>query len=748
LTRRIRGKLRPFFGAEFLQPRLFMHSFRRLFIFSFTAALATAQTKPTAEVSSEEPLHLERLVVSTAPYAREQGAIAQPVSVLDGNRLAQQQATSLGELLAGETGVSSTYFGPGASRPIVRGLGGDRLKVLENSVGTIDASITSPDHAVSLDPLLIERVEVVRGPAALLYGGNAVGGVVNVITHRIHETLPAELIAGRFEVRTQSVNDEESAGLVLEGAIGSVAWHLDGFRRETGDLSIPGFAESARQRAAEEAHEHEEDHDDEEHEEDAETYGTVPNTAIKSEGGSAGLTWVGNAGHVGFAWSGFNSFYGVPSGAHSHEEHAHEDEVEDDDHAEEELGDETVHIDLVQRRFDAQGALTRETGLLRGAKFKIGSAEYRHQELEGDEIGTVFRNRGYDARVELLHQPLAAFTGAVGWQGGRSDFEAIGDEAFVPPSRTTNQALFLFEELPAGAVTWQFGGRIETQKITLRDGSVSSRRDDLFSASTGAVWKLDNTWTLGLSLARSERAPNAQERFADGPHIGTSAYEIGDPNLGIETSTALDLTLRKRAGFVTGAVTLFANRFNGFVFEQPTGLFAVAHDDHFHFEDADHPEAEAGLAVYRYTQTNAQFQGVEAEVILHLHESGANTLDLHLAADTVHGKETDTGNSLPRITPHRTKVGLDWIHGPFNLGTEVQFVAAQNRIAAHELPTDGYTLVSAYTSYRLTTGRVTWTLFARGTNLGNEEARVHTSFLKDIIPLPGRSVNIGARLSF
>ncbi|MFM1851264.1 MAG: hypothetical protein RIS54_948 [Verrucomicrobiota bacterium] len=713
------------------------------FRISLFTLLATATVAAQTADSSDEPLHLERLVVSTSPYARDANEVAQPISVLDGARLAQRQATSLGELLSGETGVSSTYFGPGASRPVVRGLGGDRLKILENSVGTIDASVTSPDHAVSLDPLLIERVEVVRGPAALLYGGNAVGGVVNVITHRIHEARPEAALEGRFEARTQSVNDETSAGLVLEGGAGAFAWHLDGFRRDTGDLQIPGYAESARQRAAEEAHEHgDEDHDDEESEEAAEALGSVPNTAVKSDGGSVGLSWIGNSGYVGVAWSGFNTLYGVPSGAH---DHAHEDE----DHAEEPAYEEAgVTIDLVQRRIDVQGALTRETGFLRGAKFKFGSADYRHQELEGAEIGTIFRNRGYDARVELLHQPLAEFTGALGWQGGRNDFEAIGDEAFVPPSRTTNQALLIFEELPAGTVTWQFGGRLESQKIALRDGSGLTRRDDLLSLSSGLVWILDEHWSLGASLARSERGPNAQERFADGPHIGTNAYEIGDPNLGLETSTALDLSLRRRAGFVTGALTVFANRFDGYVYEQPTGLFAVEHDGTVEFVDTDDPEAEGGLAVYRYRQTDAQFQGVEAELVFHLHESSANALDLHLAADTVVGKDTANGSPLPRITPRRGRLGLGWTHGPLALGAEAQFVAAQRDVTANELPTDGYTLLSLSASYRLTAGRTTWTLFARGTNLGDEEARIHNSFLKDIAPLPGRSVNAGVRVSF
>lgn len=704
-----------------------------------TAGFTAAHNARADAADAGEPLHLEPLVVSASPYAREPGELAQPVSVLDGNRLTRQQATSLGELLAGETGVSSTYFGPGASRPIVRGLGGDRLKVLENSVGTIDASITSPDHAVALDPLLIERVEVVRGPAALLYGGNAVGGVVNVITHRIHESRPEQPLAGRFELRTQSGNDEQSAGIVIDGGAGGFAWHLDGFRRKTGDLQIPGHAESARLRATEA------EHDDEEHETGA--FGRVPNTALTADGGAFGLSYIGDAGHIGLALSGYNTFYGVPAGAHSHAAHEHE-HGDEDEHGDESDHSDEVSIDLVQRRLDVQGAFTRDTGLLRGARFKFGSADYRHQELEGTRVGTVFLNRGHDARIELLHQPLAGFNGALGWQGGRSNFEAVGEEAFVPPSRSTNQALFVFEELSSGSVTWQVGARAETQRIILRDGSNTTRRDTLLSGSVGSVWKWTDTWSLGVALARSERAPNAQERYADGPHPGTNAYEIGDPNLGIETSTAIDLTLRKRAGFTTGSLTLFTNRFDGFVFEQPTGLYAVAQDDHFDFVDADHPEAAEGLAVYRFTQTDASFQGFEAELVVHLHNGGPDRLDLFFAADTVRGKETSNGRPLPRITPNRTKVGLEWTRGPFNLGGEVLMVAAQHRITANELPTDGHTLISAHAGYRFATGRTAWDFFLRGTNLGNAEARVHTSFLKDIIPLPGRSVHAGVRMSF
>jgi iron complex outermembrane receptor protein len=739
-----------------------MTLFRSSSFYLLTAAVAAAQTIPASPPghTHDEPLALENIVVTAAPYARSQADIAQPTSVLAGRELNLRQAPTLGELLSGQPGVSSTYFGPGASRPIIRGLGGDRVRILENSLGTIDASIISPDHAVSLDPLLIERVEVVRGPAALLYGGNAVGGVVNVITHRIHTSAPDHALQGRFEVRADTGASEKAAGLVLEGAAGPLAWHVDGYRRTAGDVSIPGYAESAARRAAE-AHEedHEEEHDHEEHEEEeAEAFGFIPNTALRTEGGAAGVSFIGTRGYVGLALSTHRSRYGIPAGAHSHghgehdhdEEHEEHDDHDEDDHAEEEHAHEegAVRIDLRQQRFDLQGELTEAFGPFRGARFKLGTARYRHTELEGDEVGTIFRNRGYDGRVELLHQPLAGFTGAFGWQGARSEFEAIGAEAFVPPSDTTSQALFVFEERELKPVVWQLGARAEKQEISVRDGSGRARDDDLVSLSSGLIWSLGADWTLGTSLARTERAPNAQELYADGAHAGTNAYEIGDAGLRRERSLALDVTLRRRTGFVTGAFTVFTNRFDGFVFEQPTGQVAIAHDDHFHFHDEDDEDAGEGLAVYRFVQRDAQFHGAEFEAIFHLHADTGRQLDLILGADVVRGRNRTDGTDLPRLTPSRLKAGLAWNHGPLALGTEVQFVARQDRTAAYETPTAAYELISAYANFRLGAGPVAWDFFVRGTNLGDREARMHTSFLKEVAPLPGRNLTAGLRASF
>ncbi len=700
-----------------------MSAFRLSLLSVLSASVLTAQGTPPHP--HEEPIALESFIITAHPYGGNQAELAQATTVLSGTGLALKQASSLGELLGSEPGISSTYFGPGASRPVIRGLGGDRVRILENSVGLIDASVTSPDHAVALDPLLTESIEVVRGPAALLYGNSAVGGVVNVITHRIHTTPPESALNGRAELRASSVNGETAGGMLFEGASGAVAWHLDGYRRSAGDVRIPGFAESALLRAEEaaEAAEHGEDPPEE-------IAGHIPNTGVVAEGGAVGLSLVNDRGHLGFAFTGHNSLYGVPSGAHHHhgdEEESHEEEG----HEHDAHGDESaVRIDLRQRRVELQGGISGQFGLLTGARFSIGAARYRHQELEGAEVGTVFTNRGYDGRAELLHGPVGAFSGAIGLQTSASRFSAVGDEAFVPSNKSSSHALFLFEEAVFGPAKWQLGGRVEEQRIRLDAPSGASRREVTMSASTGLVWTLSSDWTIGSSFAFTERAPNAQELFSHGPHVGTGAFEIGDPLLTNESSVALDLSLRRRTGWVTGALTVFANRFDGYIHDIPTG------------------ELEDGLEVYTYVQRDADFHGAELEAILHLHESDRHQFDLQLGGDIVRGRNRDERIDLPRITPARVRAGFTWITGPFSFGAQVQRVMTQEQLAPGERETPGYTLISASAGYRLSVGRVTWDLFLRGTNLTDEEARVHTSFLKEIAPLPGRNLTLGLRTSF
>jgi iron complex outermembrane recepter protein len=698
-----------------------MSSFRPYLFLFFAAAIARGQTPPAhSHDSADEPILLENLVVTATPFERPQAEIASPISVLTGRALSLSLQPTLGESLAKQPGIASTYFGPGASRPVIRGLGGDRIRVLENSIGSIDASVVSPDHAVAMDPLLIERIEVVRGPAALLYGGNAVGGVVNVINHRIHTTLPNRVIESRAAFRISSVDDGKSGAVLFEGAAGQLAWHVDAYRRTSDDVRIPGFAESAVLRTEEIAHAAEADEPAPEFARDH-----LPNSSQTTDGAAAGLSWIGKRGYLGFAFSGHNTIYGVPPGAHAHEEHSTEKEAEEEEGAEE-----FVRIDLRQRRLDLDCGVTEPFGIFRSARIKLGLADYRHQEIEGSAIGTVFKNRGYDGRVELLHEPLGRVSGAFGAQSSRSDLEAIGDEAFLPATRTTQHALFVFEEVDFKPLTWQLGARVDTQTIDVRDGTARSRDDVGASLSTGAVWQLNDTWSLSSTLAHTERQPNAQEIYANGPHIGTGAFEIGDENLRGEKSLALDVSLRRRAGFVTGEVTVFANRFDGYIFEQPTGT------------------EQDGLAVYQYTQRDADFYGAEIETIFHVHQTGAHTLDLRIAADTVRGKIRDTDENLPRLTPRRLMLGVDYRGGAFSAGIDTQLVEKARQLAPEESGTDGYTSLGASLGYHFDVARFACDVFVRGDNLTDEEARNHVSFLKDVAPLPGRNVTLGVRVSF
>jgi iron complex outermembrane receptor protein len=652
----------------------------------------------------------------------------------------KQQAT-LGDTLAAETGVHATSFGPGASRPIIRGLGGDRIRLLENSVGTLDASVTSPDHAVSIEPFLVDRIEVVRGPASLLYGSNAVGGVVNVITHRIETDVPTEPVRGSLEVRRGSAADEWARGAVFDFALKpaadrAVVFHVDAFRRTTENLRLPGFAESARVRAEEtaEAREHGEPAP-------AFAHGRLPNSALTSSSGALGLSYVSPTFHLGVSASGVDSNYGVPGHAHA---------------AAAPTAAEGVRIDLRQRRTDLQGEWHSPAGdaaFVHGLRFKFGHARYRHTELEPDgAVGTVFTNRGHDARLELLHGDAKPWAGALGLQSSRSDFAAAGDEAFLPPSRTDATALFAFEELAAGPVAWQFGGRVERTRLATPDRS--ARRDTETGASLGAVWKLAPAYALAVSITHTGRAPNAQELYAAGAHAGTQSYELGAAALRAERSLSAELSLRRRTGFVTGALIAFTNRFSGYIFAQPTGLVAFEQNDAWRFLSPDStafaavdPDTAAeALPVYRYVQRDARFWGVELETLWHLHERADWQLDLRLAADFTRAREND--RDLPRIPAARTSAGLFWTAATWSAGLESQFYSAQNRVAAYETTSRGYTLVSAHLSRTATFGAFRTEFFLRGTNLTHAEARPHPSFVKDLAPLAGRGVILGARIEF
>lgn len=689
-----------------------------ILIASFSARLALAQS-----TESTPATQLDEVVVTASPLGRTLFEHAQPVSILSGDQLKLSLAPTLGETLNREPGVSSTYFGPAASRPIIRGLDGDRIRVLQNGTNTLDASATSVDHAVSFDPVSAESIEIIRGPATLLYGPNAIGGVVNVIDNRIPDERIAEPVRGSIEGRYGSVNTERGGTFTLEGGVLGFAWHLEGYKRATDELHIPGYARSVRLRDREPLEAGEK-----------EARNVLPNSDLRTEGLSGGASYVWDKGYFGVAYSGFHTNYGT-------------------------VAEREVTIDLEQRRFDARGAFFEPFTGVKSIKYSIGVSDYEHTEFEGALVGTKFENEGYDGRIEIAHEKLGPLEGAFGFQSEKSDFSALGEEAFVPPVETLINSGFVFEELVIDP-QWrlQFGGRYD--HITVDSdggegfGAARGRTFDNVSGSAGVIFTPVENYAIALNAAFTQRAPTYEELFANGPHIATNNFEIGDPDLTSETAFSIDLSLRKKLGRVTGALTGFYYHFTDYV-----GLFASG---------AVVAGEEDDLPVFVYRATDAEFFGGEAEVTFHLLDPANpeppmmskdakavmpppvrfQSLDLVLKADYVHATDTEANTPLPRVPPFRGSIALNYQLDRFIAGIEGQYSAHQNRISEFELATDSYFLVNASIGYKVPIRGAEMDVYVKGVNLTDEEARFHTSFLKDIAPLAGRGVIVGMKLAF
>lgn len=674
-----------------------------------------AGTSRVLDVVLDPAIHSEEIVVSASPDARGSGEVYQAVAVVDQQEIAAQLQPTIGETLSSEPGVSSTYFGPGSSRPIIRGFGADRIRILSGGLGSADASNVSPDHAVSIDPANAEQIEIVRGPATLLYGSNAVGGVVNVIDNRIPETLPGQPVTGHVDLRGGTVADERTGSFSLTGGLGQVAWHLDYLDRETGDYEIPGYAQ----------HQHEGEEPDEH-----DTFGILENSSMQSTNGTIGASWIGSRGYVGLSYNEFDTNYGIPGGGHHHEEEEEESSVFNGNRIlqEEEEEEEFVRIDLTQQRFDFRGALN-DLGFFRNVSLRAGQSEYEHVELEGEEVGTLFLNDGFEARLEATHVPLGRVSGSIGAQFSDSDFAAVGEEAFVPPNSTEAAALFIFEELRGERWDFLGGARYESYDVSAAGDDLPDRSFDGLSASVGTLYRPVEGYAIAASLARGVRLPTATELYANGAHIATAQFEIGDPALDKEISVGLDLAFRKTAGRIHGEVNLFNNEFDGFIYDRPTGEFSD------------------GLPIFQFVQADARFRGAEIDTHTELWHSGANHLELELGADYVRAT-LDDGSDLPRIPPLRTSIGLRFEGAAISASAEARRYAKQDEVAQHEEPTDGYTLVGASVGYRFFIGDTIHDLLLRGTNLLDEEARVHASALKERAPLPGRDFSLAYRLTF
>ncbi|MGC4094328.1 MAG: TonB-dependent receptor [Polyangiaceae bacterium] len=675
-----------------------------------TAASADDTASPPASepVSSTvvEETVLETVTVSALAMNENANLQATPHSVMKADELLQKGAATLGNALSDLPGVQADTFGGGASRPVIRGQSAPRVSVKSDGASVMDASDISPDHAIGSDPLLASRVEVLRGPATLRYGGGAIGGVVNVLDERIATELPDKTVEGFVALRGNTVAAEKAgAGSLNLRLPGNLVLHAEFADRDADDYEINGFTDP-----------------------------TVKGSYSSSQSSSAGLSWIHERGYLGLAYTWQSSTYGLPGHNHEFEDcalagsslscnssgHAHEEEV--------------PYVDMSHRRLDVRGAYEEPVKGIEEVTLRFQNTRYHHDEIEDGAVGTTFLHNGYETRLEARHVPLAGWEGVIGLQWSDAQFNARGEESFIPKTDTASQAIFAVEHY-AFSEAWhlELGARQEWQQSTpLEDEQNRPAFDDSAnSLSAALVWQFHSNYNVSLSLARAQRLPQAQELYANGVHLATNTYECGllaCPSLGAatevnpETSRNFGLNLRKIAGAFTFDIGAYHNRI----------------DDYIYARTLDQIEA---FRLIRYSQVQAEFTGAEASADYRF----GTGWKAGLMGDVVRATRTDTDENLPRIPAARLGFNLEKSWKRFSANAEVVQVYEQDRIAAYETRTPGHTMLNAGVNFRPAD---TVLLFMNASNLLGEEVWNHTSFLASTIPEPGRNLTAGLRIDF
>jgi len=676
---------------------------------------------PATALAQETTADRGEIVVTALPLRTTVDEAETPVIVLTGHELVHRARATLGETLAGEPGISFDNFGAGASRPVIRGQTSPRVEVLSDSAGVQDASEISPDHAVVTEPLLLRGIEVLRGPAALRYGGGAIGGAVNLLDEKVPTMVPEDGISGVLEGRLGTSDDERSLVGGVTAGFGQFAVRAEGVDRSQSDYGVPdAFGE---------------DHVDGSYN-DTRTY-------------TFGASWVGENGYLGAAYTKHRSEYGLPGHSHEYEGchpdgielhcGSHDEDGEDHDHEhEEELGHEEVpSVDLRSERVDVRGEYRDLIPGIENVSLRYAYTDYAHDELEEEVVATTFANEAHDARLEVTHSPIGGVRGLLGVQYSHSDFSAEGEEAFLIDTTTENTAIFLVETAEVGPVRLELAARQEWQTINHDLTALfPAAEHDPFSISGAAVWNVADGYSVALSLARSQRAPTNQELYANGVHLATNTYEIGLlsgvlnglPALSTEEETAhsVNLTVRRTQGPTTFTL----------------GLFHQDFDNYIYAETLDQLEE---FRLIRYAGGRAKFTGFDGEIRHQFSPSVAASI----FGDYVRAELKDGLGDVPRIPPGRlgATVNAEWQAISF----DAQYFHAfeQDDVAAFESATPGYDMLNATLAYNLDLGGDREVeVFARGTNLFDELAFNHSSFIRDASPLRGRNVVLGIRTAF
>ncbi|RYD66764.1 MAG: TonB-dependent receptor [Sphingomonadales bacterium] len=699
--------------------------FRPLLLAStmLVALPAMAQDRPdpaTGQSHAEQP---DQEIVVTGSRARNTADVLGGTAVLAKEELARQLRPTIGETLAKQPGVSATSFGPNASRPVLRGFTGDRARLLIDGVGSIDVSNTSADHAPVVNALTADRIEVLRGPAALLFSPSSIGGVVNVIDSRIPRHMAESPLHFDGIATYGSAAEERSVSGAINVPVSSkIVVHADGSYVRTNDLGIGGYVLTRPLRAQALAS------DEAEIRELAGLKGTLPNTAARSWEVAGGAALIDDRGSLGFSVSHSDNRYGVPI-RYSVEEHDHDHDEESDDHGHAE----GVSLHARQTRFDVRGEILPESAGIHAIRLRLAAANYRHDEIESDgAIGTSFFADGMEGRLELVQESHGEWEGVSGAQFATRKLRVVGEEKFLPQSESSQYGLFTLQSLDFGKLKAEAALRYEHHDLTARAdadlGNPRYDRDfDAFSASLGASYALGEGLRFGVNVSRSERAPTAEELFANGPHAGTQAFEIGNPDFTTEKAWGVEATLKGSGDGWNLSAAAYHNWFTDYIYDAPTGA------------------VEDELPVFQYNQADARYYGFEIEGSKRLATIGNITLNADALADYVHADIVGKG-PVPRIPPLRLLGGLEAQSDKFDARVEAEHSFAQRRLSAFETETKDFTMVNASIAWK-PWGRTGTSFTLSANNIFDVEARRHASVLKDYAPLAGRDIRVSARIA-
>ncbi|MFQ3200636.1 MAG: iron complex outermembrane receptor protein [Zhongshania sp.] len=676
-----------------------------------------------APVFAVENDRIEHILV-TMPMHKKEAQTALPVTVLDGEELVRQAARTIGETLNNSPGLSVASFGPAVGQPVIRGQQGPRVKVLQNGLPALDVSTNSADHAVSVEPILADSIEILRGPSTLLYGGGAIGGVINVIDGRI-PVKPINGVNGVAELRSTSVDDGRSGVFRIDAGDGNWVVHFDALYRDWSDPDIPGLAINPR------------NVDDV----DESTDGFIGNADGRTRRLTVGTSYHFDEGYWGLSYSELSNQYGIPSGVHHHEEDHEEDHEEgegEDDHELEENGEEGVNLVIDQTRWDMAGDRHFD-GPINLLRWRLSYSDYQHQELEPTgEVGTTFNKEAWAGRLELSHSPLGAWHGVWGLQWLNADFSALGEESFVPENTTQSFGLFWLEDYHADKWSIEAGLRADIDRLELSQGVADNHNETNFGASLAGLYDISEEWTLSLALSESQRAPNAEERFSNignsfeqyVVHGATGAIEVGDENLRTERSRNADASVRADYGDIKAKVTVFHNQFS----------------DYIYLDNTDTQRDDTDILQYR--QQDAVFKGLEYELSYSL--SVANTGQQYLFklfGDRVNA-EFDDGQNVPRLPPAHDGISVGWTWQAWQADVSYVHAHAQNKPGLNEAPTAAYDRVDASISRDFELAGNDYTVMLNGHNLADEEIRSSASFIRDYAPEAGRNIELALRVRF